>query len=83
MRGLDARQLAEWEAFYEAEPFGLVRQDWRVAIAGAGVMSMLKTGDSVNPRRLLPVRPPQDPEHAARLQRAQMQSLALSTSEKK
>lgn len=57
-----------------------MRDDWRVALTGAGIMSMLKSGgDSVNPKRLLPVQPPVDPEHKAKLRRAQMAALALST----
>jgi hypothetical protein len=85
LKGLSIRQLAEWEAYYSVEPFGDVREDWRQAIAGAGVMTMLKAGgEAVNPKRLLAVQAPkkQDANIRARLLEAKMKSFAAMTQRK-
>lgn len=69
LKGLNAKQLAEWDAFYDAEPFGDVRQDWRHALAGSAVSNAM--GAKITAKQLLAVKPPVDPEFLERLKRAQ------------
>jgi hypothetical protein len=55
--------------FYDVEPFGDERDDWRHAIGAAGIMTMLKSGEAVHPKKLLAVKPYVDPEKAAEQRR--------------
>ena len=61
LRELSSREISEWMAFYELEPFG---DEWRQTgtIAAAAVAPYAKAGVTVKPEQFMPIRPETEDE---------------------
>lgn len=42
---MSSRQLSEWQAFWEVEPWGAYREDWRIACLLAYLANMFRSSD--------------------------------------
>lgn len=46
LAGMSSRQMAEWRAFWQVEPFGVFREDWRFACLLAMLANMFRGKDT-------------------------------------
>lgn len=65
LRNISGRELAEWRAFYEIEPFGAEREDLRAGIVASTVANTARNPKRrrrpYRPREFMPnFRPPMD-----------------------
>lgn len=49
LAGMSSRQMAEWRAFWQVEPFGVFRDDWRFACLLAMLANMFRDGKNSPP----------------------------------
>jgi hypothetical protein len=59
LQELSSREISEWMAFWENEPFG---DEWRQAatVAAASSMAWAKPGAKISPEQFMPSHPPDD-----------------------
>lgn len=55
LAGMSSRQMAEWQAYWQIEPFGTYRDDWRFACLLAMLANMFrgKEAPPVQPREFM------------------------------
>lgn len=55
LEGMSSRQMAEWRAYWQMEPFGAFRDDWRMACLLAMLANMFRDQKSepVGPQAFL------------------------------
>lgn len=79
-RGLDQRQLSEWQAFYEACPWGEDRADLREGQAAAATINRLRWGGpAVRVKDFALFQPEASAEQRLKLAKARAKAFALGT----
>lgn len=79
-RGLDQRQMGDWQAFYEATPWGEERADRRSAIATALIVNKLRWGgQGVRAKDLLMYQPEESAEARLKLEKAKRKAFVAGT----